>query len=229
MIPPDMSGPGPDIGLGVGIGGDEPGSTIHAIPYPMGHPARIGEDGFPGPTTNTNGTTPISIPTATIRPRSSSGKLQQSPVLRSPRSLGHIRGNGSGASEATRGAGSGSSLGSSKRINIGGDNGSTTSGNLSSSINLTAGSAGSTSAVSANGGVSGSRSTLSMPIPAPPSLAALAGDASPEIVERELARLLGEFQIALGVAGDVVGEGARGRARRRRGVGESGSEWEDED
>jgi len=47
-------------------------------------------------------------------------------------------------------------------------------------------------------------------------------------VQRELDRLLADFQDALGIAADVIDEGARGRARRRRDK-ESGSEWEDEE
>jgi len=56
----------------------------------------------------------------------------------------------------------------------------------------------------------------------------MSGDASPTTVQRELDRLLGEFQNALGVAADVISDAGRGRARRRKAV-ESGSEWEDED
>lgn len=78
---------------------------------------------------------------------------------------------------------------------------------------------------------------IGFPDPKPPKLTALTGDADAETVERELERLLGEFQGALGIAGDMLSEELRGRGRTRRDrtvngfgpvIGESEGEWEDD-
>ncbi|KAJ9661810.1 hypothetical protein H2198_001775 [Neophaeococcomyces mojaviensis] len=195
MIPPDFNGVPPELGLTVT---PHMNGLTHPAPYPAGLPARIGEEGFPGPSMIGN-RSPVG-PGARRSPRASS----------SPRSLGHIRGSGSGAS---RGHGSGSSIGSAR----------TTNNNMTTSVSTSNGSG------SSGTGLNGfSSRPFNLPIPVPPSLAAMAGDASPDAVQRELDRLLGEFQEALGNAADVISEGARGRARRRRDK-ESGSEWEDEE
>lgn len=199
IIPPDMSGPGPDIsgpGPDVDMSGPGPDVGMTITPHMNGHTEisnGIIQPGSPG--------TPVS---ARKSPRGPS----------SPRALGHIRGNGSGA---TRGHGSGSSTGSNK-----------TSHKATGSVisaGVTSNGSGSVD-TSVNGYMS---RAVSLPIPAPPSLAAMAGDASPNTVQRELDRLLGEFQDALGVAGDIVGDSSRGRTRRRTGTTGSGSDWEDVD
>ncbi|KAK5940569.1 hypothetical protein PMZ80_006986 [Knufia obscura] len=194
MIPPDMSGPGPDIGMTI-----TPHMNGHSSvsPYRASPRARGDEDGVSGRGINgANGS--VSTPTGARRsPRGPN----------SPRNLGHIRGNGSGASRD-----SDSSTGSTR-----------TTHNISKSVgtSIDSGSSGT--------GASGyPPHAINLPIPAPPSLAAMSGDASPNTVQNELDRLLGEFQDALGVAADVISDAGRGRARRRKAV-ESGSDWEDED
>lgn len=172
--------------------------SVDSALYSAGLPARIGDERFPNPSIGSDGS-PVRVG-ARRSPRGPS----------SPRGLGHIRGNGSGA---TRGHGSGSSNGSARGVN-----------------NLTAPAGASNGSGSSGSGMNGFSTSraYNLPIPAPPSLAAMAGDASPSTIQKELDRLLEEFQDALGVAADVISEGARGRARRRRDK-ESGSEWEDED
>lgn len=188
MIPPEQAGPGPDIGTTItphtnGYAGQtittplKPIDVNHNKPYANG--------------------TPRSIMTPDSANRSPFGSL-------SPRRLGHIRGNGSGASRESE-----SSTGSA----ITSHNVSTSNGSGSSGTSMN--------------GYSNSRA-FSLPVSNPPTFAAMSGEASPTTVQRELDRLLGEFQDALGVAADIISETGRGRARRRR-FAESGSEWEDED
>lgn len=194
MIPPDLSGPGPDVGMTI---------TPHKV-YQEGNgledtpsPVRGGR-----PESIANGISYNSKVTAPSGPHGS----PRGPS--SPRALGHIRGNGSGASR-----GSTSSTGSTR-----------TSHHISTSVGT---SNGSTSSGTGPRGYSPTRA-INLPVPAPPNSGAMSGHASPNSVQRELDRLLGEFQEALGIAADVISDAGRGRARRRRGV-ESGSEWEDED
>lgn len=187
MIPPDMSGPGPD--------------TNTTVPQRVDDETMLQEEsrgkGSPGPATN-----PVVVTTPLSARRSPRDKS-------SPRSLGHIRGNGSGAS---RGQGSDSSIGSGRTTQAAGGKSDMSNGSGSGGTGLDGFTA----------------RAISLPIPAPPSLSAMAGDASPDTVQRELDRLLGEFQDVLGIAADVIGETSRGRTRRRKGI-ESGSDWEDED
>lgn len=211
LLPPDFSGPGPDIadsgpgpadmsGPGPDMDGPGPdiGMTIRDMDDESTMPVHARQPESPNtPVTEMSVATPISARKSPLGPSS-------------PRALGHIRGNGSGA---TRGRGSDSSIGSAKASNYATTNVPTINGSGSST---TAGPNGYPARV------------INLPIPAPPSLAAMAGDASPDTVKRELDRLLGEFQDMLGVAADIVGDSARGRTRRRRGA-ESGSEWEDEE
>lgn len=138
-------------------------------------------------------------PPASSRLRSPRGQT-------SPRSLGHIRGNGSGVSR-----GSNSSIGSARISNNVSTGNSTGTGSGSSGTGLSTFSAG----------------IISLPMPAAPSLNAMSGEASPTTIERELDRLLNDFHNALSAAADVVNDSARGRARHRK--GESNSEWEDEE
>ena len=184
MVPADHSGPGPDIGSTVTPYTNGHGTSSH--PNTIENSEPNGSNGF---TTNSTGAQRLS--------RGSS----------SPRALGHIRGNGSGASR-----GSDSSTGSTRTTN-------NISNNVGTSID---------SGSSSTGLSSLSSRTVNLPIPAPPSLAAMNGDASPTLVQRELDRLLGEFHEALGKAAEIIGDPERGRSRKRRGV-DSGSDWEDED
>lgn len=133
-------------------------------------------------------------------------RLQSPRGQTSPRSLGHIRGNGSGVSR-----GSNSSVGSARVSNNVSTGNSTGTGSGSSGTGLSTYSSG----------------IISLPMPAAPSLSALSGEASPTTIERELDRLLNDFHNALSAAADVANDSARGRARYRK--GESNSEWEDED
>lgn len=195
MIPADLSGPGPDIGMTI---------TPHRL-----NAERHEQDSTPSPVRLerpsdqlTNGTSYNSKVTTSAGSRGS----PRGPS--SPRALGHIRGNGSGASR-----GSTSSTGSTR-----------TSHHISTSIGTSNGSGSSGTGLHS---YSPSRA-INLPVPAPPNPGAMSGHASPNSVQRELDRLLGEFQEALGVAADVISDAGRGRARRRKGV-ESGSEWEDED
>ena len=191
MIPPHMSGPGPDIGM----------TTPHMNGY---SPHRGADDDVDAPSTN-GASIHASVTTPVSARRSPRGP-------HSPRALGHIRGNGSGASRASDSSTASSVL---------------TTHNISTSVSTSNGS-GSTSTSHDYPPSSSSRAGFNLPIPAPPSLSAMSGDASPTSVQRELDRLLGEFQDALSVAADVVSDAGRGRQRARRKV-ESGSEWEDED
>lgn len=192
MVPSDMSGPGPDIGMTL-----TPHMNGHTA-YQAGSPARMSENGFPGPVVDGSSSTVTTPVSARRSPRGPS----------SPRHLGHIRGNGSGASR-----GSESSTGSTR-----------TTHNLSTSVSTSQGSGSSGTGLN---GYSTSRA-FHLPTPAPPSFSAMSGDASPNTIQRELDRLLDEFQDALGVAADIISEAGRGRARRRK-MPESGSEWEDDD
>lgn len=196
MLPPDLSGPGPDVGITVTPRVNGNSSTS---PYLVSQATSGMENGIPHPGLN-GGKGSLTAPvSARHSPRGPS----------SPRSLGHIRGNGSGAS---RGSGSSTGSGSARTTN-----------NVSTSVGTSIDSG------SSGVGVDGYNAhAVNLPIPAPPSLAAMSGNASPDTVQRELDRLLGEFQNALGVAADVISDAGRGRARRRKGI-ESGSEWEDED
>lgn len=198
VIPPDMSGPGPDIsspGPDVDMSGPGPDIGMTTTPRINGQMGMVDEGARPE-----SPGTPASVRKS---PRTSS----------SPRALGHIRGNGSGA---TRGHGSGSSTASTKTSH------KATPSIVSSSV--TSNGSGSLD----NGSNGYLARIISLPIPAFPSFAAMAGDASPDTVQRELDRLLGEFQDALGVAAEIVSDGSRGRSRRRTGTG-SGSDWEDVD
>ncbi|KAK5092808.1 hypothetical protein LTR70_005124 [Exophiala xenobiotica] len=196
MIPLDLSGPGPDIGVTITPHMNDQVSTS---PYRASQAASGMENGIPYPGANGRNGSMATPTSARHSPRGPS----------SPRSLGHIRGNGSGAS---RGSGSSTGSGSARTTN-----------NVSTSVGTSIDSG------SSGLGVDGYNShAVNLPIPAPPNLAAMSGDASPTTVQRELDRLLGEFQNALGVASDVISDAGRGRARRRKGM-ESGSEWEDED
>ncbi len=91
--------------------------------------------------------------------------------------------------------------------------------------NRSVGSGSSTNA--SGGGGSHTRPMVEVPETAPPSLAALAGDASNEEVEAELMRLLEGMQGTLAAAGTVVG-GLEVRTASKRGR-RGDSEWEDEE
>lgn len=194
MIPPDLSGPGPDIGMTI-----TPHMMNSERRQPDSTPSPVRTDKTSEPFGNgTSYNSKVTTPGSRGSPRGNS----------SPRALGHIRGNGSGASR-----GSTSSTGSTR-----------TSHHISTSVGTSNGSGSSGTGIHS---YSPPRA-ISLPVPAPPNPGAMSGHASPNSVQRELDRLLGEFQEALGVAADIISDAGRGRARRRKGV-ESGSEWEDED
>lgn len=186
MVPLDQSGPGPDIGMT--ITPHTNGHSGHSITTP----SRPIENGH-------NKNYPNGTPRSILTPESTTHSPMSS---LSPRRLGHIRGNGSGASR-----GSTSSIGSA--IHVFTSNGSGSSG-------------------SGMNGYSTSRA-LNFPIPNPPSIAAMSGDASPTTMQRELERLLDDFQSGLGAAADILSETKRGRPTYRNKLAGSGSEWEDED
>lgn len=122
------------------------------------------------------------------------------------RRLGHIRGNGSNSSQGSTGT---SNIPATPSTVASGPGPVERGRSMTRDSHMQQSSISSTSTrISAFG-------RFNFPDPKPPSIAALSTDADPDVVERELERLLGEFQGALGAMGEVLEDRSRGRTLKR--------------